>query len=63
MARHIPKTFIKGTLAEWQRHYPEPLTEEDARAMVANMAAFFDVLRDWDLLHSQTEGKEGNDVV
>ncbi len=55
--------FIEQTLAIWQPSYEEALTLEDARGMVTNVAGFFDVLRDWDVLHSQTEGKEGNDVV
>ena len=54
--------LIQQTLEIWQPSYEEALTLEDARAMVANVAAFFDLLRDWDVLQAQTEGKEGNDV-
>ncbi len=56
MARHFPKTFINGTLAESQRHYPEPLTEEDARAMVDNVADFFDLLGEWDSIKQSKGG-------
>ena len=57
MARHSPKIFLKQTLAEWQRRYPEPLTEEDARGMAANVADFFDLLGEWDSV-KQSKGRD-----
>ena len=43
---------------EWQPHYSEPLTEEDARAIAGNAATFFAMLMDWDL--GVKEARRGN---
>jgi hypothetical protein len=51
--------LIDQTIEVWQPRYEEELTPEDARAMVGNVVAFFDVLRDWDS-EPHSNGKESN---
>lgn len=50
--------LIQQTLAIWQPSYEEDLTLEDARAMVTNVADFFDLLGEWDAA-DQKNMKEG----
>ncbi len=48
MTKRPNTMFLQATLAEWQPHYGEPLTEEDARSITTNVASFFDTLKNWD---------------
>lgn len=43
-----PKVDIVRTNEQWQPYYSEPLTEEDARAITANMCAFVSLLAEWE---------------
>ena len=40
--------LIKETLTTWQPYYVEPLTEEDAAAIVTNMTEFLQLLAGWE---------------
>ena len=50
--------LIEQTLAIWQPGYEEDLTLEDARALVANMTAFFDLLGEWDAADQENMKEE-----
>jgi hypothetical protein len=41
------QTQVQRTQDVWQRFYPDPLTEDDARAIGGNIMAFFDMLLSW----------------
>ena len=51
--------LIDRTLELWQPRYTESLGPEDARVIANNIAAFFDVLRQWDR-ESQRPGGENS---
>jgi len=42
------KLFLKETIETWQPYYEQPLSNEDAREIVANLTGFFDLLDKWD---------------
>jgi len=38
--KHITDEFIQKTIKLWQPYYPNTLTKEDARKIIANMTSF-----------------------
>lgn len=38
------RTLLDETIALWQPYYPAPLTDEDAREIIDNVAGFFSLL-------------------
>jgi hypothetical protein len=40
--------LIEETIALWQPHCPRPLTAEEARQMIENVAGFFSLLARWE---------------
>lgn len=47
MNRECKANTTAETLKVWQPRSPRMLTPEDAREIQANVAGFFDVLREW----------------
>ncbi len=48
MAERFDSVFLRRTAALWCSHYPEPLGEDDARAIAENATNFFETLLEWD---------------
>ena len=49
MAQHDAKQrFLNRTLEVWQPRTCRPLTDEDARQIVENMAGFMTILAEWE---------------
>ncbi len=48
MTERFDSAFLRRTVALWGSHYPEPLGEEDARAIAENATTFFETLLEWD---------------
>ena len=65
MQKSVDKGFVKRTAAVWQQRYVEPIGEEDAQAIAANVVKFLDTLMEWDLRSQRTrdrkETKQGED--
>lgn len=61
MATRITEDFIKETIDIWQPDSSVPLTPEDAIAIIQNMAAFIDLLAEWEAkeIKRLAENKEG----
>lgn len=47
--------FLKETCRFWESFYQRELADEDARQIIANIKAFFEILMEWD--------KDGNESV
>ena len=41
-------SLIQETLATWQAHYPNPLSEADAQQIITSTTALFNLLAEWD---------------
>jgi len=52
----ITEQFLDKTIQVWQSHYEQTLTREDARQIIENVYAFFDLTSSWDA--GQEEGKQ-----
>jgi len=53
-------TILTSTRQHWQSRYAEPLTEEDARTIAANITDFFGVLADWESENPQKTKEASN---
>ncbi len=42
------RDFIDETLEFWQQRASTPLTREDARQIIENVAGFFNVIQEWE---------------
>jgi len=40
--------FLKETRQFWEPFYQRELSDEDARQIIANIKAFFEILTEWD---------------
>ena len=52
------QALIRETLATWQAHYPNPLTEDEAQQIIVNVTELFNLLEQWDRQSNAVE-KDG----
>ncbi len=52
----ITQKMIQDTITHWQFHSKEKLTEEDARDIIENTVALFDLLNELDLEQNKRLG-------
>lgn len=43
-----PDSLVRLTQEVWGKHYPEPVSHEDAREIAQNMVGLFGLLQKWD---------------
>lgn len=55
LAKKPTDNFLKKTIEVWQPESPSPLSSEDATAIIKNMAAFIDLLEEWEYSEKSTE--------
>ena len=56
--KHQPPDIIDDTIAFWSKRTKQPISREDVRQMVMNVAGFFQVLAEWDCKATEEERAE-----
>jgi len=54
----VKKEVIDITTDFWQPYYRQELTEEDAKEIIENSAAFFGILAEWERRAQEDDGLE-----
>lgn len=59
----VKKEVIDISTDFWQPYYRQELTEEDAKEIIENSAAFFGILAEWERRAQEDDGLEKQELV